>query len=158
MRLVQEKDQDVSSIIKRILQSGERNTNKAIFNEYNLRKGVVYKRTEVGNRAVLPKCCRWQILRYNHDDIGHFAFDKTFERIASIFWFPKMRKYVDTCISCMFHKTPSGKRPGYLHPMKKIPRSFHTIHIDHLGPFCRSKQKNSYVIVIVDAFTKFTFI
>lgn len=159
--VAQEADPDVSSI-KTILQSGERHINKDIFSQYDLRKGRVYRRTEHGNRAVLPKSCKWQILRFNHDDIGHFSFDKTYERIASKFWFSKMRrftkKYVQACINCMFYKSPSGKRHGYLHPIPKAPRPFHTIHIDHLGPMCKSKQGNSYVLTIVDAFTKFCFV
>lgn len=36
--------------------------------------------------------------------------------------------------------------------------SFDTIHIDHFGPFVKSKGKNIYLIVIVDTFTKFVFI
>lgn len=32
---------------------------------------------------------------------------------------------------------------------------FHTLHADHLGPFIRSKKGNVYLLVIVDAFTKF---
>lgn len=35
---------------------------------------------------------------------------------------------------------------------------FHTIHIDHVGPFETSKKKNKYLLVIVDTFTKFTII
>lgn len=31
------------------------------------------------------------------------------------------------------------------------------LHIDHLGPFVKSVENNSYVIVVVDAFTKFVF-
>lgn len=159
--VAQEADSDINSV-KNILQSGERHINKDIFNKYDLRKGRVYRRTERGNRAVLPKACRWQILRFNHDDIGHFSFDKTYERIASKFWFAKMRrfikKYVQACINCMFFKSPSGKRPGYLHPIPKVPRPFHTIHIDHLGPMCKSKQGNNYVLTIVDSFTKFCFV
>lgn len=33
-----------------------------------------------------------------------------------------------------------------------------TLHIDHLGPFVTSVRKNAYLIVVVDAFTKFVFL
>lgn len=33
-----------------------------------------------------------------------------------------------------------------------------TLHIDHLGPFVMSVRKNAYLVVIVDAFTKFVFL
>lgn len=40
----------------------------------------------------------------------------------------------------------------------KVEVPFHTLHIDHLGPFVRSKGGNSYLLVVIDAFTKFIFI
>lgn len=33
----------------------------------------------------------------------------------------------------------------------------HTLHIDHLGPFVKSTAGNSYLVVAIDAFTKFVF-
>jgi len=32
---------------------------------------------------------------------------------------------------------------------------FHTLHADHLGPFIRSKRGNTYLLIIIDAFTKY---
>lgn len=58
----------------------------------------------------------------------------------------------------MFHKSASGKKLGILNPIHKNPRSFHTLHIDHLGPLVSSKLGNTQVLVCVDAFTKFCFI
>ena len=34
----------------------------------------------------------------------------------------------------------------------------HTVHLDHLGPFVRSTTGNSYLIVAIDAFTKFVWL
>ena len=33
---------------------------------------------------------------------------------------------------------------------------FDPVHVDHLGPFARSVRGNSYVLMLVDGFTKFT--
>lgn len=65
------------------------------------------------------------------------------------------KKYVSACLECAHNKTPGGPREGYLHPIPKVERPFHTIHSDHLGPFVRSKRGNSYLLVIVDSFTKY---
>lgn len=54
--------------------------------------------------------------------------------------------------------TPTGKRHGYLHPKQKIDKPFHTLHLDHLGPFCKSAYGNSYVAGGGGAFKKFTWI
>lgn len=99
-------------------------------------------------RWAVPKGARWQICRLNHDDIGHFGVEKTLERIKASYWFPKMakfvKKYVNACIECAY-----SKNYGKL---------FHTLHVDHLGPFVRSKRGNTHLLVVVDGFTKFVFI
>lgn len=112
-------------------------------------------------RWVVPKGARWQICRMNHDDMGHFGIDKTLERIRQSYWFSKMskfvKKYVNACIECAYAKKSSSSKEGYLHPIEKIDIPFHTLHVDHLGPFIKSKRGNSYLLVIVDGFTKFVF-
>lgn len=50
------------------------------------------------------------------------------------------------------------KKPGYLNPIPKTHRPFHTVHIDHLGPFIRTKHGNTQILIIIDAFTKFILI
>lgn len=46
-----------------------------------LKRDRVFRITDDGLRWVVPKGCRWQILQKNHDEIGHFGFEKTLERI-----------------------------------------------------------------------------
>lgn len=35
---------------------------------------------------------------------------------------------------------------------------FHTIHVDHLGPFIKDKFNNVYLFVLIDGFTKFSIL
>jgi Integrase core domain. len=58
----------------------------------------------------------------------------------------------------MYNKEPTGKQPGFLHPIPKFDVPMHTIHLDHLGPFVTSKRKNTHLILAIDGFTKFAFI
>ncbi|KAJ8914875.1 hypothetical protein NQ315_014888 [Exocentrus adspersus] len=67
-------------------------------------------------------------------------------------------KYVKSCIPCLCVKKPKGKRRGYLHPIQKEGRPFHTLHMDHVGPFCKTETGNMYMLVTVDTFTKYTWI
>lgn len=69
-----------------------------------------------------------------------------------------MRKYVASCLNCLYYKQSSGKRQGMLHSIEKVALPFHTLHIDHLGPFETSKKRNKYLLVLVDGFTKFLLI
>lgn len=129
-----------------------------IKNNYVVRNGKLYYKTDLGEKWVVPKGVRWQILKQCHDDIGHFAFDKTLSKIKETYWFPKMRrfvkKYVESCLECAYAKSSLSRKPP-LHPIEKKDIPFDTLHIDHVGPFVKSSKGNSYLLVIVDAYTKF---
>lgn len=47
---------------------------------------------------------------------------------------------------------------GFLFSIDKFPLPFHTLHLDHVGPFVESHAGNKFILTIVDAFTKFTFL
>lgn len=67
-----------------------------------------------------------------------------------------IKKYVQSCISCTLNLRLI--RHCYLHPIPNIPCPFHIIHINYLDPTCKSKQGDSYILTIVDAFIKFCFV
>lgn len=137
---------------------------KQIKDGYVIKDNKLYKCVDGDKsdlRWVVPTGARWQLCRLNHDDIGHLGVEKTLDRLRKTYWFPKMarfvKKYVGACIECAYSKKTSSKE-GELHPITKVESPFHTVHIDHLGPFVRSKRGNAYILVIVDAFTKFVFV
>jgi hypothetical protein len=135
---------------------------KSYFEHYSLRVGKLHSKVDNGCKWVVPRANRWQICKLCHDDIGHFGLEKTLAKIKENYWFDGMRqfvkKYVDACLNCLHYKAPTGRRPGLLHPIQKVAIPFHTIHMDHLGPFIRSKKNNTQLLVIVNGFTKFTII
>lgn len=146
--------------IKSVLEDPDTAKIASIRKDYKLKNGRIFRIVDENTeRWVVPRGVRWQLLKANHDDVGHFGFDKTLERIRSSYWFPKMRKfikkYISACLGCAHHKIPTGAKEGVLHPIPKVEVPFHTVHADHLGPFVRSKKRNTYLLVIVDAFTKY---
>ncbi|CAH2229081.1 jg21182 [Pararge aegeria aegeria] len=155
---VQSADEEVKKI-REILSSPNTEQIMDIHKNYKLKNNRVYRIIGEDIRWLVPKGVRWQILKMNHDDVGHCGFDKTLLRIRKNYWFAKMRKfvkkYVSSCLECLHHKAPGGRREGELHPIDKPSVPFHTIHADHLGPFVKSKKGNCYLLVIVDGFTKF---
>lgn len=108
-----------------------------------------------------PQGMRHQILRAAHDEFGQFGVERTLARLAEHYWFPKMRecveKYISCCIPCLFYKR-TGKVEALLHPIDKGDCPFQTFHIDHLGPFPKSKRGNEYIMIGIDGFTKFAFL
>lgn len=151
-------DDEIVSI-KNILENVDTEKIADIHNNYKLKNGRVYRIVDGNLRWAVPKAMRWQILKRNHDDIGHFGFDKTLARLKESYWFPKMRrfakKYVTACLECAHHKAVGGPKEGMLHPIPKADIPFHTVHADHVGPFVRSKRGNCYLLVIIDSFTKY---
>ncbi|KYB29884.1 hypothetical protein TcasGA2_TC031567 [Tribolium castaneum] len=132
-----------------------------VHKNYALREERVYRNTTKGLQWVVPKGMRQQVVRAAHDERGHFAAEKTLSRLSDCYWFPRMRDYVSDyiacCIPCIMKKKPSGKQEGFLHPIPKPTKPFDTIHLDHLGPFPRSKRGNVHIIACIDACTKFLF-
>jgi transposase InsO family protein len=92
-------------------------------------------------------------------DLGHTGIENTLKRMQKHYWFARMRsfvtKYVRACLNCAYYKQCTRKKQGKLHPIEKVSVPFHTVHVDHVGPFETSAQGNKFLLVIVDAFTKF---
>lgn len=135
---------------------------KDITENYLVRDDKLYRRVGQKLKWVVPRGARWRICQLSHDEAGHFSVEKTLEKISSDYWFPKMnrfvKKYVASCMNCAYNKELAGKKTGYLHPIPKAPSIFHTVHMDHLGPFIKSKRGNTYILGVIDGFSKFIFI
>jgi transposase InsO family protein len=148
--------------IRKILESGvENRETKQYFHDYVLKNNKIYRKLADGRKVwAVPHLARWQIVRLCHDRAGHLSVEYTIRRIRLNYYFPKMRrfvtKYISACLNCAYYKHCSSKKQGKLYPIEKKAVPFHTIHIDHVGPFETSKKGNKYLLVIVDAFTKFT--
>ncbi|CAK1600047.1 unnamed protein product [Parnassius mnemosyne] len=145
-------------LIKGIL---DRNSTEAkdIRHNYTLNDGKIYRKVGDVLRWAVPRDARWKICQFCHDDSGHFSYEKTLEKMRRDYWFSGMarfiKKYVRACIPCAYAKEPFGKKQGLLYPISKPSTPFECIHIDHVGPFVRSKTGNTYVLGIIDGFSKF---
>lgn len=165
LETVQSADQELLRMIE-ILQDPKSDEVLEVKNNFTVKNGRLYrvikKEDDVALLWVVPKSVRWQIVRMNHDNNGHFGFEKTYDRIKRVYWFKGMKKFVQkyckSCLQCAHNKLPSGPKEGFLHPIEKINKPFDTLHADHCGPFPMSKKKNQYVLAIIDSFTKYIYI
>jgi transposase InsO family protein len=151
---------DKLTTIRKILETGVNNSEtKQYFREYVLKNNKVYRKLPDGKRVwEVPRAARWQIVRLCHDQAGHLGIENTLQRIKMHYYFAGMRhfvtKYIKACLNCSYYKNCPGKKQGKLHPIEKT----HTLHLDHVGPFETSRRGNKFLLVLVDAFTKFTII
>lgn len=155
---LQLQDEHIQSIIHQ-LQDGTDNPD--ITSNYTVKDGLLYRKALAGELFVIPKSAKWSLMQKYHDQIGHPGFERCEKTVKTQFWFPGMtrfiRKYVNSCLQCAYGKGNHGKLQGELHPIEKVPSPMHTLHVDHLGPFSKTRQGNAYVLVVIDAFTKFVF-
>ncbi|UYV68366.1 hypothetical protein LAZ67_5004095, partial [Cordylochernes scorpioides] len=132
-------------------------------NDYSYKGGRLFRMVKNGEEEralyVIPKSMRKSLIVKFHDLMGHFATDRTVNKIKELYWFPSMKRYVRRhvamCLECLFNKVPGGKQQGFLHPIKSDKRPFSIVHMGHVGPFVRSTKGNQELLVIVDNLTIF---
>lgn len=141
------------------------------FPGWRIENNLIYKYTEVPFPAlsedidywkiVVPKDWRRDVMKRNHDEptAGHCGVYKTFERVKSKFYWPKMkadiRKYIRGCTVCQAIK-PELKRPaGLMSSRTTVMGPWQLLSADLIGPLPRSTSGHQYILTVVDYFTKF---
>ncbi|KHJ89406.1 integrase core domain protein [Oesophagostomum dentatum] len=95
----------------------------------------------------------------NHGS-AHLGTKKTLAAIAKIAIWNKMQKdvndYVTSCKVCQIRKDPEAYRVSEpLHRFEIPTRPWQRVHSDVIGPLPLTLQGNKFIIVFVDAFSKF---
>lgn len=110
---------------------------------------------------VVPKSFQWSLINSFHVTLQHPGWEKTLQKLRETYWFDKMnsavRRFVDHCVICRTSKGPSGSIQAQLHPIQKPTAAFQVIHMDITGKLGtrNSEGQYEYVIVAIDAFTKY---
>ena len=128
--------------------------------------GTLYCRIQRKGKAlclpIVPRGFRWSVINHVHQSIMDLGWDKTLEKLYEYYWFEGMakyvRKFVENCHVCLVSKVSSGKIQAELHPIPKTSIPWHTVHVDITGKLSGKNDSKEYVIVLVDAFTKFVYL
>jgi hypothetical protein len=124
----------------------------------SLQKGQVIRKDLC---EAVPSVMRKEIMNEAHNSWigGHGGRFKTTERLRGEFWWPGMDADIDshvaTCIRCLAATNKNKPNPPPLVPLPEPRGPNRRVHCDLWGPVRLSTKKNSYVMVITDAFTKF---
>jgi len=92
-------------------------------------------------------------------NLEHLGIAKVTDLISKSYWFPCIRKKVGihiNCLKCIVFSNKTGKTEGFLHPIPKGTSPFEVFHIDHYGPINSNEKYKKHILVIIDAYTKFT--
>jgi len=112
-------------------------------------------------KVVVPKERRKEVLVRCHDNpaAGHVGIFKTFWKVAERYYWPKMRaditKYVRCCKICAQNKVEQKRPAGLMGNRPVITEPWQSISLDYIGPLPRSKQGNTYILVVTDYFSKY---
>jgi len=148
--------QDQDEKIQKIRDKLEENEDKL----YALRDGLVYRKINKRNLLFyVPEQMENNVIRICHDDLGHVGTRKVISNITKTYWFPEMQEkvknYIKNCLKCIEYSPPSGRPEDFLHSIPKGNLPFQTCHIDHYGPLEKTSKSYKYILLVVDAFTKF---
>ncbi|CAH2226641.1 jg24697 [Pararge aegeria aegeria] len=158
LKVEQRRDAELAKIIKKLEnndQISDFRLNKLILEHCNDEQEPGCKKW----KKVVPKTYQWSIINAYHTALKHFGWEKTLSKIRENYWFPEMsttvRRFIDNCVICKTSKGPSGAKQIEMFPIEKRPVPFDTIHIDMTGHLTKRNNKYEYVVVIIDAYTKF---
>lgn len=128
-----------------------------------MRAGVLYRKIQRNSKTfslpVVPRAFRWSVINQVHESNMHLGWQKTLDKVYEHYWFDCMakyvRKFVENFITFRVSKSSSGKVQMELHPIPKVRIPWHTLHIDISGQLSGKSDRKEYVIVLIDAFSKF---
>jgi len=131
-------------------------------NRFALVDDLVYRKNGENLKFIVPDAMVYSLLSAHYDDMAHDGFEKTFRGINSNFWFPAIRKkineYIENCFTCLMANDSVNRleREIGLYPIPKVP--LETLHVDHFGPLQQDKDHYKYILVVIDSFTRFTWL
>lgn len=145
--------------VKRDLRAGK------LVKPYVLRDNVVCCEFRKGRevKIAVPTELVPLILKYFHESPvgGHLGVYKTREKIRQYFIWKGMdkeiRKRIQECDTCAISKPSQNSRTGYL-ASHTVEKPFERMYVDFVGPLPRSKAGNKFILVCVDAFSRFAWL
>ena len=93
---------------------------------FELENGLLYRKMEPGHCTLyVPAEMQVNVIRLIHEKIGHLGTDKCYDQIRLQYWFPSMRRkiqsFIENCIPCIMHTPPSRINERNLHSIPKNP-------------------------------------
>lgn len=132
---------------------------------YKYENDLIYKSTgsRHGNvwKILVPTDMVNDVITDGHDDIlsGHGGYWKTLERIKNSYFWHKMNidiaEYVRKCQVCQSVKQTNESQIDEMGGFRDAKYPWRHIACDFIGPLPRSRLGNSWILTVVDGFSKY---
>lgn len=120
---------------------------------------VVIRDGETAARVIVPEKLRASVIRQYHNSqlACHQGKERTWLQISDTFFWPGMKndvtRWVKSCLACRRRKTPRPIRAGITEAALAT-KPNETIAMDIWGPIFPSNKGNTYVLTMIDTFTR----
>jgi hypothetical protein len=130
--------------------------------KFELIEGLVYRKFPDKSRFYVPESMVPNVIRVYHDNNAHCGVEKTVQGIIDTYWFPYIRKrvriYIDNCLTCLLNNTSTNVKEGEIQLEETPQLPMQSMHADHFGPIKETPQGYKHILVLVDSFTRFTWL
>jgi len=131
------------------------------YGDFFIKHCILYS-DPVKELIVVPTLMEEEIIRMAHKQ-GHFSVKKkTQEAAEKTFYIQNLSKkvirVVRSCVECTFSEGKAGKKEVFLTPINKDENPLETYHVDHIGLIEQTSKNYIYILVVIDAFSKFVWL
>lgn len=130
--------------------------------KFVLIEGLVYRKENNRSRFFVPEDMVINVIRAYHDEMAYCGDEKTIQGIRANYWFSSMRKkvndHINNCLTCISANTSTHTKEGDIQIVEETKESLNTLYIDHFGPLQETEDGYKHILVVVDAFTRFTWL
>jgi Integrase zinc binding domain len=123
-QLQDERIRQIKIILDKEKSATDSSEEKEVRKKFMAKNERVFRIEEGNTMWVVPSAIRWRVVKSCHDDVGHFGVEKTINLLKANYWFPKMRpyvkKYLKSCVPCLYNKVPKGMTDGEIHIIEKV--------------------------------------
>lgn len=129
---------------------------------FELVDGLVYRRGDDRSRFFVPEGMVNNLIKTHHDEMAHCGVEKTYQGLFRSYWFPSMRKrirdYIDGCVVCLMTNLSENRHESEMQEQETPRLPFQIVHTDHFGPLQESDGGYKFILLVIDAFTRFTWL
>lgn len=148
----------------RMVQQTEKTDNS----RYKVDNGILYHQNKFSPYSAerswvicVPQDKREEVLKEQHDNMSHMGVWKTYRRMKTLYYWPDMcetiHQYIRRCDICRLAKPSNEGRKTKIGEYRDPIMPGRALSIDFTGPLPMSKNKNRFIFVAIDCFSRFIF-